>query len=228
MVYLHIFHGGVGTAWINTTGELSESNTKKRRSVFSSKHRLCYHSLSTRHFPFQEASSINKSLSALGNVIMALVDITHGKTRHVHYRDSKLTFLLRVSSFCYLCKTPLPLTKRGSVCYSSHPGSLIGFQAFPRRTEENLQGKPDQLGVCQFVVQKKRELEGKNHFALFHSLPTNGFFPRIWQRARKTRKERLWKSLGKKRFIKCPSQCQHLVMITFAFAIPITLDQWCP
>ena len=28
---------------------------------------------------------------------MALVDITHGKQRHVPYRDSKLTFLLRVS-----------------------------------------------------------------------------------------------------------------------------------
>ncbi len=45
----------------------------------------------------QEAGSINKSLSALGNVIMALVDIANGKSRHVHYRDSKLTFLLRVS-----------------------------------------------------------------------------------------------------------------------------------
>ncbi|KAK3746376.1 hypothetical protein QZH41_018195 [Actinostola sp. cb2023] len=45
----------------------------------------------------KEASSINKSLSALGNVIMALVDITHGKQRHIHYRDSKLTFLLRDS-----------------------------------------------------------------------------------------------------------------------------------
>ncbi|XP_048576584.1 kinesin-like protein KIF15 isoform X2 [Nematostella vectensis] len=45
----------------------------------------------------KEASSINKSLSALGNVIMALVDITHGKNRHIHYRDSKLTFLLRDS-----------------------------------------------------------------------------------------------------------------------------------
>ena len=70
---------------------------------------MCLHSLSTGHFSFQEASSINKSLSALGNVIMALVDITHGKTRHVHYRDSKLTFLLRVSSFFCLCKNPLPL-----------------------------------------------------------------------------------------------------------------------
>lgn len=28
---------------------------------------------------------------------MALVDIANGKSRHVHYRDSKLTFLLRVS-----------------------------------------------------------------------------------------------------------------------------------
>ena len=47
----------------------------------------------------QEAGSINKSLSALGNVIMALVDIAHGKSRHVHYRDSKLTFLLRVYTY---------------------------------------------------------------------------------------------------------------------------------
>jgi kinesin family protein 15 len=40
---------------------------------------------------------INKSLSALGIVINSLVDISEGKTRHVHYRDSKLTFLLRDS-----------------------------------------------------------------------------------------------------------------------------------
>ena len=32
-----------------------------------------------------------------GNVIMSLVDISRGKTRHVPYRDSKLTFLLRES-----------------------------------------------------------------------------------------------------------------------------------
>ncbi|KAI9922204.1 hypothetical protein PsorP6_001761 [Peronosclerospora sorghi] len=43
----------------------------------------------------KEAAQINKSLSALGNVMMALVDVSHGQTRHVHYRDSKLTFLLR-------------------------------------------------------------------------------------------------------------------------------------
>ena len=48
-------------------------------------------------YVLQEAGKINKSLSVLGNVIMALVDIAHGKSRHVPYRDSKLSFLLRVS-----------------------------------------------------------------------------------------------------------------------------------
>jgi len=45
----------------------------------------------------KEAGNINKSLSVLGNVIQALVDIADGKNRYVHYRDSKLTFLLRDS-----------------------------------------------------------------------------------------------------------------------------------
>ncbi|KAJ1935728.1 Kinesin-like protein kif15, partial [Kickxella alabastrina] len=44
-----------------------------------------------------EAANINKSLSTLGNVINSLVDIGNGKSRHVNYRDSKLTFLLRDS-----------------------------------------------------------------------------------------------------------------------------------
>lgn len=37
----------------------------------------------------KEASQINKSLSALAGVIGSLVDISQGKQRHVHYRDSK-------------------------------------------------------------------------------------------------------------------------------------------
>ena len=42
----------------------------------------------------REAAKINLSLSALGNVISALVD---GRSRHVPYRDSKLTRLLQDS-----------------------------------------------------------------------------------------------------------------------------------
>jgi len=45
----------------------------------------------------KEASNINRSLSVLGYVIMALVDASNGKERHINYRDSKLTFLLKDS-----------------------------------------------------------------------------------------------------------------------------------
>ncbi|EGW11278.1 Kinesin-like protein KIF15, partial [Cricetulus griseus] len=44
---------------------------------------------------YQEAGNINRSLSCLGQVITALVDVGNGKQRHICYRDSKLTFLLR-------------------------------------------------------------------------------------------------------------------------------------
>ncbi|KAE8656724.1 Alpha/beta-Hydrolases superfamily protein [Hibiscus syriacus] len=45
----------------------------------------------------KEATNINKSLSTLGFVIMNLVNISNGKSLHVPYRDSKLTFFLQDS-----------------------------------------------------------------------------------------------------------------------------------
>lgn len=44
----------------------------------------------------EEGKLINKSLSALGNVVNALTD---GKSAHVPYRDSKLTRVLQVDFF---------------------------------------------------------------------------------------------------------------------------------
>ena len=47
---------------------------------------------------FEEAKAINSSLSILGNVINALSSESEkGKTRHVPFRDSILTFLLKDS-----------------------------------------------------------------------------------------------------------------------------------
>ncbi|GMI85710.1 hypothetical protein HRI_002240300 [Hibiscus trionum] len=42
----------------------------------------------------KEASSINKSLSTLGHIIMVVVDAANGKPWHITFRDSKLTFSL--------------------------------------------------------------------------------------------------------------------------------------
>lgn len=43
----------------------------------------------------EEAKTINKSLSALGNVISALTCGSPGKAFHIPYRDSKLTRILQ-------------------------------------------------------------------------------------------------------------------------------------
>jgi hypothetical protein len=45
----------------------------------------------------KEAGGINRSLTILGGVINSLVTQTEGKSVHVRYRDSKLTFLLKDS-----------------------------------------------------------------------------------------------------------------------------------
>ncbi|KAM8758534.1 kinesin-like protein KIF15 isoform 2-T2 [Rhynchonycteris naso] len=62
----------------------------------------------------KEAGNINRSLSCLGQVISALVDVGSGKQRHVCYRDSKLTFLLRDS---------LGGNARTAIIANVHPGS---------------------------------------------------------------------------------------------------------
>lgn len=45
----------------------------------------------------KEGCSINKSLHVLSTVIGSLAEVSEGKTRHINYRDSKLTFLLKDS-----------------------------------------------------------------------------------------------------------------------------------
>lgn len=67
---------------------------------------------------FKEATKINLSLSALGNVISALVD---GKSCHVPYRDSKLTRLLQGKILS---------TFRLHICFMSRVTFLRDFRLF--------------------------------------------------------------------------------------------------
>ncbi|KAK0143351.1 Kinesin-like protein KIF15-A [Merluccius polli] len=107
----------------------------------------------------QEASSINRSLMCLGQVIMALVDVSNGKNRHICYRDSKLTFLLRDSlggnAKTYIIANVHP----GSKCF----GETLSTLHFAQRAKliknkaminEDTQGNVRQL---QAEVKKLKE-----------------------------------------------------------------------
>ncbi|XP_067857923.1 kinesin-like protein KIF15 [Heptranchias perlo] len=107
----------------------------------------------------KEASSINRSLSCLGHVIMGLVDVANGKNRHICYRDSKLTFLLRDSlggnAKTYIIANVHP----GSRCF----GETLSTLQFARRAKliknkaivnEDTQGNVHQL---QAEIKKLKE-----------------------------------------------------------------------
>lgn len=75
----------------------------------------------------KEASSINSSLLTLGNVINALVDRENGRdSRHIPFRDSKLTFLLR-DSWAGNSKTCLVATVSPAASNASESVSTLTF-----------------------------------------------------------------------------------------------------
>ncbi|XP_068195591.1 kinesin-like protein KIF15 [Antennarius striatus] len=107
----------------------------------------------------KEASNINRSLMCLGQVIMALVDVSNGKNRHICYRNSKLTFLLRDSlggnAKTYIIANVHP----GSKCF----GETLSTLQFAQRAKliknkaiinEDTQGNVKQL---QAEVKKLKE-----------------------------------------------------------------------
>ncbi|XP_058190636.1 kinesin-like protein KIN-12E [Rhododendron vialii] len=74
----------------------------------------------------KEATNINKSLSTLGLVIMNLVNMSNGKSLHVPYRDSKLTFLLQ-DSLGGNSKTSIIANISPSTCCSLETLSTLKF-----------------------------------------------------------------------------------------------------
>eukprot|EP00890_Picochlorum_soloecismus_P001325 jgi/Picsp_1/2193/NSC_05657-R1_kinesin-like protein kif15 len=98
----------------------------------------------------KEASSINKSLSALGLVIMSLVDQQQGKQRHVPYRDSKLTYLLQ-DALGGTAKTVLLATISPASVNSSETLSTLRFADNAKRIKnraiinQDAEGDPEEL-----------------------------------------------------------------------------------
>ncbi|NP_001081543.1 kinesin-like protein KIF15-A [Xenopus laevis] len=107
----------------------------------------------------KEAGSINRSLSCLGQVITALVDVANGRQRHICYRDSKLTFLLRDSLGGNAKTFYIANVHPGSKCF----GETLSTLQFAQRAKliknkavvnEDTQGNVSQL---QAEVKKLKE-----------------------------------------------------------------------
>ena len=73
---------------------------------------------------YKEGCNINRSLSILGNVINSLVEASEGKSRHIHYRDSRLTFLLKDSLGGNSKTTLIANVSPASLCYSETLSTL--------------------------------------------------------------------------------------------------------
>ncbi|KAL2307676.1 hypothetical protein Nmel_000650, partial [Mimus melanotis] len=113
----------------------------------------------TEGLRLKEAGNINRSLSCLGQVITALGDVGNGKQRHVCYRNSKLTFLLRDSLGGNAKTCIIANVHPGSKCF----GETLSTLNFAQRAKliknkavvnEDTQGNVSQL---QAEVKKLKE-----------------------------------------------------------------------
>ncbi|KAK1387409.1 Kinesin motor domain-containing protein [Heracleum sosnowskyi] len=129
----------------------------------------------------KEAANINKSLSILGLVIMSLVDVAHGKHRHVPYRDSRLTFLLQ-DSLGGNSKTTIIANVSPSVCSASETLSTLKFAQRAKLIQNNAKVNEDASGDVTALQRQIQQLKGQLSFlmkagnnsrSLSHSAPSS-------------------------------------------------------
>ncbi|KAH8272462.1 hypothetical protein KR044_005142 [Drosophila immigrans] len=111
----------------------------------------------------KEATKINLSLSALGNVISALVD---GKTKHIPYRDSKLTRLLQDSlggntkTIMISCISPADSNYDETLSTLRYASRAKNISNIPKINEDP---KDAQLRQYQQEILKLRKLLEESH-----------------------------------------------------------------
>ncbi|KAJ8766501.1 hypothetical protein K2173_022560 [Erythroxylum novogranatense] len=106
----------------------------------------------------KEAANINKSLSTLGLVIMSLVDLAHGKQRHVPYRDSRLTFLLQ-DSLGGNSKTTIIANVSPSTCSAHETLSTLKFAQRAKLIQNNAKVNEDASGDVGALQQQIQQLK---------------------------------------------------------------------
>lgn len=108
----------------------------------------------------KEASMINKSLLCLGHVINALVDKEHGKARHVPFRNSKLTFLLK-DTWGGNSKTCLVATVSPSGAAQSETVSTLTFAQRAKLIKNNAILNEDTCGTVAALKAEVAKLRSK-------------------------------------------------------------------
>ncbi|XP_012996233.1 kinesin-like protein KIF15 [Cavia porcellus] len=125
----------------------------------------------------KEAGNINRSLSCLGQVITALVDVGNGKQRHVCYRDSKLTFLLRDSLGGNAKTAIIANVHPGSRCFGETLSTLNFAQRAKLIKNKAVVNEDTQGNVSQLQAEVRRLREQLAQLASGQS-PQDSFLPR--------------------------------------------------
>lgn len=118
----------------------------------------------------KEAANINKSLSTLGLVIMSLVDLAHGKHRHVPYRDSRLTFLLQ-DSLGGNSKTTIIANVSPSLCASYETLSTLKFAQRAKLIQNNAKVNEDASGDVSALQREVQKLKGQLSYLMKNQNP---------------------------------------------------------
>ena len=103
---------------------------------------------------------INKSLLCLGHVINALVDKEHGKARHVPFRNSKLTFLLK-DTWGGNSKTCLVATVSPSGASQSETLSTLTFAQRAKLIKNNAVLNENTCGTVAALQAEVAKLKSK-------------------------------------------------------------------
>ncbi|KAJ6432149.1 hypothetical protein OIU84_019411 [Salix udensis] len=115
----------------------------------------------------KEAANINKSLSTLGLVIMSLVDLAHGKHKHVPYRDSRLTFLLQ-DSLGGNSKTTIIANVSPSTCSAHETLSTLKFAQRAKLIQNNAKVNEDASGDVGALQKQIQQLKDQLSFLMKH------------------------------------------------------------